>query len=106
MAKPANKVSFDPRLLTGIPVVMAVVDAGSFVGAGQALGLSQSGGRQDQRAAGDSVRRWAHRGLFPFGRSPAVVSAMQHHLFIPSFPRIGQSVAGLSRCIDRGEWSC
>ena len=43
MAKPANKVSFDPRLLTGIPVVMAVVDAGSFVGAGQALGLSQSG---------------------------------------------------------------
>ncbi len=41
--KSAHKISFDARLLTGIPVVMAVVDAGSFVGAGQALGLSQSG---------------------------------------------------------------
>jgi DNA-binding transcriptional LysR family regulator len=36
-------MSYDARLLTGIPVVMAVVDAGSFVGAGKALGLSQSG---------------------------------------------------------------
>ena len=43
MNKPAHKINFDARLLTGIPVVMAVVDAGSFVGAGQALGLSQSG---------------------------------------------------------------
>jgi DNA-binding transcriptional LysR family regulator len=43
MGKPVHKMGYDARLLTGIPVVMAVVDAGSFVGAGQALGLSQSG---------------------------------------------------------------
>jgi DNA-binding transcriptional LysR family regulator len=36
-------MSLDSRLLTGIPVVVAVVDAGSFAGAGKALGLTQSG---------------------------------------------------------------
>ena len=43
MRKLINEMSFDSRLLTGIPVVLAVVDAGSFVGAGNALGLTQSG---------------------------------------------------------------
>jgi DNA-binding transcriptional LysR family regulator len=43
MRKLINEMSFDSRLLTGIPVVLAVVDAGSFVGAGTALGLTQSG---------------------------------------------------------------
>jgi DNA-binding transcriptional LysR family regulator len=33
----------DARILTGIPVVAAIVDAGTFAGAGQALGLTQSG---------------------------------------------------------------
>jgi DNA-binding transcriptional LysR family regulator len=33
----------DARLLAGIPVVAAIVDAGTFAGAGQALGLTQSG---------------------------------------------------------------
>jgi DNA-binding transcriptional LysR family regulator len=33
----------DARLLAGIPVVAAVVDAGTFAGAGKALGLTQSG---------------------------------------------------------------
>jgi DNA-binding transcriptional LysR family regulator len=36
-------MNFDSRLLTGIPVVAAVLDAGSFAGAGKALGLTQSG---------------------------------------------------------------
>jgi len=33
----------DVRLLAGIPVVTAIVEAGTFSGAGQALGLTQSG---------------------------------------------------------------
>jgi DNA-binding transcriptional LysR family regulator len=33
----------DARILTGIPVVAAIVDAGTFAGAGRALGLTQSG---------------------------------------------------------------
>jgi DNA-binding transcriptional LysR family regulator len=36
-------MSSDSRLLVGIPVVKAILDAGSFVGAGKALGLTQSG---------------------------------------------------------------
>jgi len=36
-------MSFDTRLLSGLSVVTAVVAAGSFVGAGEALGLTQSG---------------------------------------------------------------
>ena len=36
-------MNFDSRLLTGAPVVAAVVVAGSFVGAGRAFGLTQSG---------------------------------------------------------------
>jgi DNA-binding transcriptional LysR family regulator len=43
MRKLINETSFDSRVLTGIPVVLAVVDAGSFIGAGNALGLTQSG---------------------------------------------------------------
>jgi hypothetical protein len=43
MRKLINETSFDSRVLTGIPVVLAVVDAGSFIGAGNALGLRQSG---------------------------------------------------------------
>lgn len=43
MRKLVNRMSFDSRLLTGVPVVMAVVDAGSFARAGKALGLTQSG---------------------------------------------------------------
>jgi DNA-binding transcriptional LysR family regulator len=39
MRKRINETSFDSRVLTGIPVVLAVVDAGS----GNALGLTQSG---------------------------------------------------------------
>jgi DNA-binding transcriptional LysR family regulator len=36
-------MTFDARMLSGIDVLAAVVDAGSFVRAGQALGLTQSG---------------------------------------------------------------
>jgi DNA-binding transcriptional LysR family regulator len=36
-------MSFDARMLSGIGVLAAVVDAGSFVHAGRALGLTQSG---------------------------------------------------------------
>jgi DNA-binding transcriptional LysR family regulator len=36
-------MAFDTRLLTGLNVLAAVLDAGNFVRAGQALGLSQSG---------------------------------------------------------------
>ncbi|MCW5717790.1 MAG: LysR family transcriptional regulator [Bauldia sp.] len=36
-------MTFDSRLLNGIGVLAAVVEAGSFVGAGEALGLTQSG---------------------------------------------------------------
>lgn len=36
-------MGFDTRLLTGLNVLIAVVDAGSFVRAGESLGLTQSG---------------------------------------------------------------
>ena len=36
-------MSFDGRILSGIGVLAAVVDAGSFVGAARALGLTHSG---------------------------------------------------------------
>jgi DNA-binding transcriptional LysR family regulator len=36
-------MAFDTRLLTGLNVLVAVLDAGNFVRAGQALGLTQSG---------------------------------------------------------------
>lgn len=36
-------MAFDSRLLSGLPVLSAVLEAGSFVGAGEALGLTQSG---------------------------------------------------------------
>lgn len=35
--------TFDSRLLSGIGVLAAVVEAGSFVGAGEAMGMTQSG---------------------------------------------------------------
>src|SRR5258707_9935765 len=36
-------MAFDGRLLSGVGVLAAVVEAGSFVRAGEALGLTQSG---------------------------------------------------------------
>ena len=36
-------MAFDSRLLNGIGVLAAVVEAGSFVGAGEAIGMTQSG---------------------------------------------------------------
>ncbi len=36
-------MGFDGRVVSGIGVVAAVIDAGNFVGAGRALGLTQSG---------------------------------------------------------------
>jgi DNA-binding MarR family transcriptional regulator len=36
-------VSFDTRLLNGLNVLAAIVEAGNFVRAGEALGLTQSG---------------------------------------------------------------
>jgi DNA-binding transcriptional LysR family regulator len=36
-------MSFDTRLLSGVPLIAAIVNAGTFTGAGKALGLSQSG---------------------------------------------------------------
>src|ERR1700678_2509671 len=36
-------MAFDTRLLTGLNVLAAVLDAGNFVRAGQVLGLTQSG---------------------------------------------------------------
>jgi len=43
MEKSPHRINYDAQMLSEIPVVVAVVDAGSFVGAGKALGLSQSG---------------------------------------------------------------
>src|SRR5580698_9815342 len=34
---------FDSHIFTGLPVLAAVLESGSFVGAGDALGLTQSG---------------------------------------------------------------
>jgi DNA-binding transcriptional LysR family regulator len=36
-------MAFDSRLLSGIGVLAAVVEAGSFVRAGEAIGITQSG---------------------------------------------------------------
>lgn len=36
-------MSFDGRVVSGIGVIAAVIDAGSFIGAGRVLGLTQSG---------------------------------------------------------------
>jgi DNA-binding transcriptional LysR family regulator len=36
-------MSFDTRLLNGLNVLAAIVEAGNFVRAGEALGLTQSG---------------------------------------------------------------
>ncbi len=36
-------MSFDGRLVSGIGVVAAVIDAGNFIAAGRMLGLTQSG---------------------------------------------------------------
>jgi hypothetical protein len=70
-------------MLSEIPVVVAVVDAGSFVGAGKALGLSQSGvSRAIQRlekrlgARGPDCECLEHHGIFdsPFGPEIADLS--------------------------------
>ena len=39
----ATTMSFDARILSGLSVLVSTVDAGSFVRAGQSLGLTQSG---------------------------------------------------------------
>jgi DNA-binding transcriptional LysR family regulator len=57
-------MSFDARLLTGVGVMAAVVESGSFAGAGDALGLTPSGvSRAVARLeAKVGVRRWLRCG--------------------------------------------
>jgi DNA-binding MarR family transcriptional regulator len=67
MEKSAHRISYDARILSEIPVEVAVVDAGSFVGAGKALGLSQSG-------ASRAIKRLEKRlGPRLFERNPKVI---------------------------------
>jgi DNA-binding transcriptional LysR family regulator len=67
MEKSAHRISYDARILSEIPVVVAVVDAGSFVGAGKALGLSQSG-------VSRAIQRLEKRlGARLFERNPKVI---------------------------------
>ena len=67
MEKSAPRISYDARMLSEIPVVVAVVDAGSFVGAGKALGLSQSG-------VSRAIQRLEKRlGARLFERNPKVI---------------------------------
>jgi DNA-binding transcriptional LysR family regulator len=67
MEKSAHRISYDARMLSEIPVVVAVVDAGSFVGAGKALGLSQSG-------VSRAIQRLEKRlGVRLFERNPKVI---------------------------------
>ena len=67
MEKSAHRINFDARMLNEIPVVVAVVDAGSFVGAGKALGLSQSG-------VSRAIQRLEKRlGARLFERNPKVI---------------------------------
>jgi DNA-binding transcriptional LysR family regulator len=67
MEKSAHRISYDARMLSEIPVVVAVVDAGSFVGAGKALGLSQSG-------VSRAIQRLEKRlGARLFERNPKVI---------------------------------
>ncbi len=60
---------FDARLLSGVSVMIAVVEAGSFVRAADALGLTPSGVKPGYRAAGDADRHKAIRSQ-PTRRSP------------------------------------
>jgi DNA-binding transcriptional LysR family regulator len=67
MEKSAHRISYDARMLSEIPVVVAVVDAGSFVGAGKVLGLSQSG-------VSRAIQRLEKRlGARLFERNPKVI---------------------------------
>ena len=67
MEKSAHRINYDARMLSEIPVVVAVVDAGSFVGAGKALGLSQSG-------VSRAIQRLEKRlGARLFERNPKVI---------------------------------
>jgi DNA-binding transcriptional LysR family regulator len=67
MEKSAHRISYDARMLSEIPVVVAVVDAGSFVGAGKVLGLSQSG-------VSRAIQRLEKRlGVRLFERNPKVI---------------------------------
>lgn len=67
MEKSAHRISYDARMLSEIPVVVAVVDAGSFVGAGKALGLTQSG-------VSRAIQRLEKRlGARLFERNPKVI---------------------------------
>jgi DNA-binding transcriptional LysR family regulator len=61
-------MSFDARLLTGVGVMTAVVESGSFAGAGDALGLTPSG---VSRAV---ARLEAKVGVRLFDRSPRAVT--------------------------------
>jgi DNA-binding transcriptional LysR family regulator len=61
-------MSFDARLLTGVGVMAAVVESGSFAGAGDALGLTPSG---VSRAV---ARLEAKVGVRLFDRSPRAVT--------------------------------
>ncbi len=55
-------MSFDTRLLGGLSVLAAVVEAGSFVGAGETLGMTQSGvSRAMQRLEQQLKVRLLHR---------------------------------------------
>src|ERR1700744_2696051 len=61
-------MTFDGRLLAGIGVLSAVVESGSFAGAGEALGLTASG---VSRAV---ARLEARVGVRLFDRTPRAVT--------------------------------
>jgi DNA-binding transcriptional LysR family regulator len=89
-------MSFDTRLLGGLSVVNAVVAAGSFVGAGEALGLTQSGvSRAIQRLE-------QHLNVRLFDRSSRAVAltdegARLYHAVLPLLDELEQAVEATGR---------
>jgi DNA-binding transcriptional LysR family regulator len=97
-------MAFDTRLLSGLSAVNAVVAAGSFVGAGEVLGLTQSGvSRTIQRLE-------QHLGVRVFDRSSRAVAltdegARLYHAALPLLDELEHAVeaTGRSARVVRGK---
>ncbi|NNU36017.1 LysR family transcriptional regulator [Rhizobium sophorae] len=96
-------MSFDSRLLSGIGVVVAVVEAGSFARAGEAMGLTQP-------AVSRAVARLEERvGIRIFNRTARAISLTDegrrfYEAVAPLLAGIGEAAvsAGKSKAIVRG----
>jgi hypothetical protein len=78
-------MSFDTRLLNGLNVLAAIVEAGNFVRAGEALGLTQSG-------VSRAVQRLEQQlGVRLLDRTPKAVTLTNENSFIRKSLRYWQA---------------